>query len=87
MWNIIRPLAVSGQTALGRRRAGITLLAHFPGIRLSSLGIGPQVSVALSNRFELRGAGNFYSLGLDTTDVGGIDYSLDLKWRGHRRGA
>ncbi len=49
------------------------------GLRVSSLGVGPQISVAAAQRLEFRAGLNYLSLGTEGT-YSDIDYSVDLQW-------
>ncbi|GBD31653.1 hypothetical protein HRbin33_00612 [bacterium HR33] len=49
------------------------------GLRLSSLGVGPQLSVGASPRLEFKATLNYLSLSTEGT-YSDIDYSVDLRW-------
>ncbi|HWP36732.1 MAG TPA: hypothetical protein VNL18_04175 [Gemmatimonadales bacterium] len=50
------------------------------GVRASTLGLGGELALGLTDRVELRGVGNYFSLDRDM-DLSGTPFNVDLKLR------
>jgi len=48
------------------------------GVRASTFGFGGEVALGLTDRVEVRGVGNYFSLGRDM-DLSDVDFDVDLK--------